>query len=39
MNNKTKDADLEDFKYLIDSHIMSNKEKLAERDAILRAMN
>lgn len=37
MNNKKEAIELEDFKYLIDSRNLSNKEELSERDAILRA--
>lgn len=37
MIRKRRNKDLEDFKYLIDSRNLTNKEKRAERDAILKA--
>ncbi|MEX0361685.1 MAG: hypothetical protein AB3N10_11945, partial [Allomuricauda sp.] len=37
MGKKTVNNELDDFKYLIDSRNLSNKEKLSEREAILRA--
>lgn len=37
MDKKIANNELDDFKYLIDSRNLSNKEKLSEREAILRA--
>lgn len=37
MNDKKKNIDIEEFKYLIDSRNLSSKEKLAEKNAILKA--
>lgn len=37
MNKKSKNKDLEDFKYLIDSRNLSSEEKKKERDLLLKA--
>lgn len=37
MSNKKLNNELEEFKFLIDSRVLSNKEKRDEREAILRA--